>query len=147
MLPWKVKRMRYIFLFFLALGFIGISMPVYANSWGSNMMRFEDDLVDDVEVYGQMQEYMQNLFEGDLTEEERSQMLEWMQSNIYQTAMMSMMMRTMNSNASLGWGGMMSSWGGFGWMSSAWLITTLLVWGFLLSGIFAFWKSIQRPRK
>lgn len=137
-----------LFLVITPLSFVSADSGGYmmgSTNWNTNMRQFENNLIANDEVYEQMQDYMETLFDGELTEEQESQMLEWMRSDEYQPVMMSMMMRSMIGNSGdRGWttSGMMNSWGygsvlGFGW------VTMILVWGFLILGILAFLKILS----
>lgn len=127
-----------------------------SDQWNTNMMQFEDSFIENDELHEQMETFMEALFDGELTDEQEAQMLEWMNSDEYQPAMMSMMMRgMMGSGLESGWNTSGSTWPGAGMMGSVgygswWIggwVTMVLIWGFLILGIAAFWKSLNRTRK
>lgn len=120
-----------------------------SDSWDTNMMQFEDTLVEDDELHEQMEQYVQAMLDGELTDEQETQMLEWMFSDEYQPAMMSIMMRSIiddDENEGDVHDEMMGSWGYGGIMSFGW-ITMILVWAFLILGIAAFWKTLSSKNK
>lgn len=121
-----------------------------SSKWNTNMMQFENEFIGDDALYEQMDGYMKALFDGELTDEQQQQMYQWMRSDEYQPAMMSMMMRNMMGNGwNNGWTAtnMMSLSNVGSWWGLGGLITMILVWTFLLLGIVAFWRSFNRVRK
>lgn len=101
---------------------------------GTNMMMFEDQVLSDDELHEQMEEYMLKMMNGTLNEDEFDQLQEWMKSNDYQPAMMSLMMRSLIAD----------EWQYDQWRTVGNWVTMILVWVFLILGILTFWKFLNK---